>query len=289
MLCRPSDGCRAGRVINGWHCPGWESCAPPYGNCILSGCCEQPEGSAHVRFDCFKRPALFYAQCRPTPREAPRCVDSDEWLCPGWPACAEPFDDCSASRCCIDRDGEDFGCFKRPYSDEAQCRPYAAGCEDSDGWLCPGWDRCSSSGHDCTKSRCCNQRGFTCYLDDKGAGLCMLNGTCEAQRQGGASACLAVDESTPYPPPPAPMSPSFSQLARLYAGLPASVTLLAVACALIALVGLLACLALWRQMRRQGKLITSTMMSEEFAAAEARPAASSAPHDDRGIMLQTAT
>ena len=51
--------------------------------------------------------------------ETARCdpSHSDKWRCPGWQQCAEPYGDCSESKCCSD---EQHGCFKRPFLNFAQ-------------------------------------------------------------------------------------------------------------------------------------------------------------------------
>lgn len=325
-VCLPlNSNCSVQSVIDGYRCPGWEACARPYGNCVFSGCCEQL--SDKRVFECLKRPSKLYAQCRPAKpgSHAHSCTDSDEWLCPGWSECAAPFGDCSTSHCCMDREGEDFGCFKRPYSAEAQCRPFEAGCMDTDEWLCPGWDRCSDPDHACTRNHCCNHKDFTCYLDvATGAGRCLRTGTCKQQlRQQQPSTavaevvpgaaipgCVAVNESTRFspPPPPPPLSPTLdiyeasiraamtAEFRHIVGSLNTSVALLLVSCVVVTALGTLACCALWRQLRKQRQTLTSTMMSEAFSAAHphAQPEATemarcadarSLREDDQSAML----
>ena len=196
-------------------CPGWETCAPPFGNCALSGCCEQPAWAAgrikgkHRTFECFKKPGgAFYAQCRPT---SGTCKDTADWLCPGWSECGRPWGFCTHSRCCHDEPDRDFGCFKRPDGKGATCRPLpAAGeaCVDSDEWLCPGWDTCSGPEEGCVRSQCCNQLGFTCYAPGgkKQHARCMRTGSCESAS---GLPCKILDDSPPSPtaPPSPPASP----------------------------------------------------------------------------------
>ena len=43
---------------------------------------------------------------------------------------------CLNTHCCLD---PEFGCYKRPTLNYAQCRPYVRPCHDTDEWLCPGW------------------------------------------------------------------------------------------------------------------------------------------------------
>ena len=113
--------------------------------------------------------------CRPLQEN---CVDW-EWLCPGWEKCGNPFDDCTASKCCRSGeaadDGNDYACFRRPISYYAQCRiahtscltweqyhkKEAVGLHDPDmesfgaqGWICPGWEQCSGAFEEVR--RCCS-------------------------------------------------------------------------------------------------------------------------------------
>jgi hypothetical protein len=66
------------------------------GDCRQSLCCQE-ENQA-----CFRRSHLYYAQCRNAPhiKEHGPCADSDDWLCPGWEICAQPYEECTKSRCC---------------------------------------------------------------------------------------------------------------------------------------------------------------------------------------------
>ena len=47
-----------------------------YGNCLTSHCCVDSS-----KYGCYKRPTKQYAQCRPL---VSNCVDTADWLCPGW-------------------------------------------------------------------------------------------------------------------------------------------------------------------------------------------------------------
>ena len=62
-----------------------------YDGCLDSKCCVNPG------FDCYKRPTVEYAQCRPVDLA---CADNNQWLCPGWESCAAHMGDCTGSHCC---------------------------------------------------------------------------------------------------------------------------------------------------------------------------------------------
>uniref|UniRef100_A0A7S0J904 Uncharacterized protein n=1 Tax=Calcidiscus leptoporus TaxID=127549 RepID=A0A7S0J904_9EUKA len=179
-------------TVRGWECPGWEACADELGDCTESGCCAQ-EG-----YGCFKSPEREFAQCRKLPTDnhgkPTTCKDTLEWLCPGWESCAADHGDCTQSKCCR---SSGFACWKKKFEHRAECRaepdvranhdavgdhsdPFAT-CRDTDEWLCPGWERCSDPDTACTKSRCCNHGGFTCYNVHTHYAHCMRTDTCEQQ------------------------------------------------------------------------------------------------------------
>jgi hypothetical protein len=93
-----------------------------------------------------------------------------EWLCPGWDKCSARYGDCTSSLCCQD---DNFECYRRPMFYYSQCRPKQTCTEwtrkdeaPNNGWLCPGWQQCSSPGEECTLSRCCTGNGdFSCFLN----------------------------------------------------------------------------------------------------------------------------
>ena len=91
--------------------------------CTKSLCCKNPASS------CYRRPSHYYAQCRTTTDCTPwinrATAPEVGWLCPGWEACADPWDECTLSRCCTDNN---FACYLNKSSVEprlwyAQCRP----------------------------------------------------------------------------------------------------------------------------------------------------------------------
>ena len=81
--------------------PADDFCTPPFGDCRETLCCSDESQS------CFRRPHVYFAQCRP---HNSACGDgsADEWLCPGWEACVDEGDECAFSRCCKD---DNHGCF----------------------------------------------------------------------------------------------------------------------------------------------------------------------------------
>jgi len=167
-----------------WECPGWHECDAPYADCSSSRCC----GTA--AFGCYAKKNTPLAQCRPLPTNG-TCVDgeSPEWLCPdSWQKCALKDGECTDSHCCRD---PKQACFKRPFEQYAQCRPYDeeeedsvhpwSKCRDTDEWLCPGWEKCDNPDTACTSSQCCNHVGFTCYAVTGHYSHCMRTGSCESQ------------------------------------------------------------------------------------------------------------
>ena len=120
-------------------------CSMDYDGCLDSKCCVNPG------FDCYKRPTVEYAQCRPVDLA---CADNNQWLCPGWESCAAHMGDCTGSHCCSNVNDK---CYQKQ-THYFQCKP---SCDASD----PGWDctvhtppsTCSSAWGDCTSSRCCAQ------------------------------------------------------------------------------------------------------------------------------------
>ena len=138
--CRKVDENAGGCTTDGmWQCPGeWEDCTTQkYQECWDSQCCFD------ASFACFRKAGRTYAQCRPMPKD---CVDTDEWLCPGWvkPApppphaagahhgaqtatptpttaqCSDPFLACTDNHCC---NGEALGfrCIEKKNQFYAQC------------------------------------------------------------------------------------------------------------------------------------------------------------------------
>ena len=82
-------------------------CSEDWQACFDSKCCSS--GS----YQCYRRPKVDYAQCRPRHDGggAFACEDTDQWLCPGWQDNVEDWGDCfDSGRAC---QSPDFGCFKR--------------------------------------------------------------------------------------------------------------------------------------------------------------------------------
>jgi hypothetical protein len=99
------------------------ACDGLFQSCTESLCCKNPASA------CYRRPAHYYAQCRTTTACTPwmdrAAAPEGGWLCPGWESCANPWDECTLSRCCTD---ENFACYLNKSSVEprlwyAQCRP----------------------------------------------------------------------------------------------------------------------------------------------------------------------
>ena len=149
-------------------------CAEPYKNCFESTCC------INGNFGCYKKPGKQYAQCRPKPDHG-SCVDTVDWQCPGWEDCSENMHDCSHSKCCKD---PNFGCFKRPTKQFAQCRPLKDDCVDTEDWKCPGWELCSGNLESCTNTHCCATDGYTCYKKHGAYSQCMKTGSCVKGKDG---------------------------------------------------------------------------------------------------------
>ena len=136
------------------------NCSHEFASCMDTRCCSNPG------FGCYKKTTKHWAQCL---RHKPDCKDTAEWLCPGWESCSGPFEDCRQSLCCQEAG---YACFRRPHLYWAQCRP-AVQVEDQDGmckdtpeWLCPGWEKCAAPYAECTKSRCCAETGYGCFLNE---------------------------------------------------------------------------------------------------------------------------
>lgn len=89
--------------------------------------------------------------------------------------CAHDYQDCTASKCCTTAG---FGCFKRPSKAYAQCRPYSSPCEDSDEWMCPGWELCGERYDACFGTRCCQSTNDQCYAKSAAYAQCLQKDTC---------------------------------------------------------------------------------------------------------------
>lgn len=99
------------------------ACNGLFQSCTESLCCKNPASA------CYRRPGHYYAQCRTTTDCTPwmdrAMAPEGGWLCPGWESCANPWDECTLSRCCTDAH---FACYLNKSSVEprlwyAQCRP----------------------------------------------------------------------------------------------------------------------------------------------------------------------
>eukprot|EP00316_Scyphosphaera_apsteinii_P015705 CAMPEP_0119314074 /NCGR_PEP_ID=MMETSP1333-20130426/31579_1 /TAXON_ID=418940 /ORGANISM="Scyphosphaera apsteinii, Strain RCC1455" /LENGTH=399 /DNA_ID=CAMNT_0007319111 /DNA_START=12 /DNA_END=1211 /DNA_ORIENTATION=+ len=261
-VCRPlSASCSSASegvgVDAGWRCPGWSTCANAYGTCTLSGCCQESG------FECKKKPQVWWAQCRPT-SASQDCVNSEEWLCPGWDKCGVPYGECFGSRCCEDTGGRDFGCFKAGYAQHATCRPLEPNCVDTEDLLCPGWDRCSSPGFDCTITHCCNHKGFSCYVKshEPRHATCLRTDTCHDEWAGEDPACILLNGTSEWPLPPQlkevealkqAMEVDKAKEATLQEevdALSTEIVGVVALCVAFAIIALVAILILWRRMRK---------------------------------------
>lgn len=136
----------------------WQS--EVFQDCRTSLCCKTAphhKGKENVPFVCVRRPHLYFAQCQPIGSMAwdatGRCVDGDDWLCPGWEKCAAPKEECTRSRCCSDPEHScmlDSAALDAGHGWHASCRPTtnetanatsgsvgAADCSSTSRWLCP--------------------------------------------------------------------------------------------------------------------------------------------------------
>lgn len=167
--CEPDDG---------WLCPGWEQCTERYGTCLSTKCCKDPG------FGCFRRPQADHAQCRPLAQGA--CTDTDDWLCPGWEMCSDPFQACTNTHCCADKR---FVCYsKRPHFAQClrrgSCKKGVDGdCEETRSEL----GQCSAPYHDCHLTGCCQRGEDHCFLKNDFYGQCRP--TCTAQEVGPDWSC----------------------------------------------------------------------------------------------------
>ena len=94
-----------------WACPAGDMCAKPFGDCRTSLCCQPLDffrGKKDVRFECMRRPKVYYAQCRPPNLDGASCAESSDWMCPGWERCRGAYEECTHSRCCADAG---FSCY----------------------------------------------------------------------------------------------------------------------------------------------------------------------------------
>ena len=136
-----------------------KNCSAEFGPCMDTGCCTNPG------FACYKKTTKHWAQCL---RHRPGCKDTSEWLCPGWDKCSAPFQDCRHSLCCQENGDH---CLRRPHLYWATCRRpsqemmHGGHCKDAPDWLCPGWEKCVAPEEECTKSRCCTNKDYGCYLN----------------------------------------------------------------------------------------------------------------------------
>ena len=182
--------------------PIFDSCSAVGENCIDSGCCHEP---GYTCMHSVKHPKVAMCRRRETP-----CADTEEWLCPRGDQCTPIFQDCRSTLCCQKakyfKGAKDvpFECVRRPHLYYAQCRPVyepdarhttgsivngqlqvSGGCTDSSEWLCPGWERCAAPFGECTRSRCCADTGFSCFL----------NGTALASGAGWHAYCRPANET----------------------------------------------------------------------------------------------
>ena len=177
--------------------PIFEACSAVGENCMETGCCHNP-GYACMHSKKHAKVAMCHK------RTSVPCVDTAEWLCPRGDQCAGVFQDCRSSLCCqtaqFFKGAKDvpFECVRRPHLYFAQCRPVtepdarhagstlaAPACTDSSEWLCPGWERCGAAFAECTRSRCCADEGFSCFL----------NGTALAAGDGWHAYCRPTNET----------------------------------------------------------------------------------------------
>lgn len=137
--------------------------------CFESGCCADPS------LACYKRAERDYAQCLP---RVASCVDTAEWLCPGWELCSARFANCQRSQCC---QAAGDVCYMK-HAHFSQCRP-AGDCvgrrdpTTNVPWLCsilhaPD-DTCSPDWQECTSTKCCTTPGFTCFEKSPTFARCM--------------------------------------------------------------------------------------------------------------------
>lgn len=139
-----------------------------HSDCFDSGCCADPA------LACYKRPSKAAAQC--LPRQA-RCVDTPDWLCPGWELCGKRLDECTLSQCCQSAEDE---CYQKDGS-YAECRQIGACVGKKDPvtnvpWLCSVLHAplsCSFDWQECTSSKCCVNPGFTCRDKLDGYSRCL--------------------------------------------------------------------------------------------------------------------
>jgi len=143
-------------LVDGRPANSSSGCTEEFGTCTDTACCRNPG------FGCYKRTDRHYARCM---RKTPDCKDTDEWLCPGWEQCSNPYTDCRQSLCCNE---PSTACFRKPHLYFAQCRHIEdkKKCKDTDDWLCPGWEKCAKAHEECTLSRCCQDKSFGCALNE---------------------------------------------------------------------------------------------------------------------------
>lgn len=83
--------------------------------------------------------------------------------------CSAPMgESCFESHCCANGN---YGCYKRPGRDYAQCRPlpdHGVTCSDSNEWECPGWWDCASNYEGCLDTKCCKSSNFACSKKPEG-------------------------------------------------------------------------------------------------------------------------
>ena len=190
-----------------WHCAGAEA------SCAESNCCRTP---GHRCFRSMHNASV--ARCLKHPPGP--CQDTPHWKCPGMETCSGNFQDCRKSLCCTPaehfggRENAPFACMRRPNLYYAQCRPAkwllaaspasgapGPGCDSSEEWECPGWEECVPEYAECTKSRCCIDKDFSCYLNttdyEAGGGwhaFCMPTINVSDATNATLSACASVLE-----------------------------------------------------------------------------------------------
>ena len=146
--------------------PIFDQCSEPGTSCASTNCCTRPG------YACMQHREDLHKECR---RTTGVCEDTPDWSCPSTEMCTTQFGDCRSTLCCQNvpnfrgRRDVPFQCVRRPTVYYAQCRPAPdeadEACVDSASWLCPGWERCAGAHEECTRSRCCADPGFSCYLN----------------------------------------------------------------------------------------------------------------------------
>ena len=198
--CRPiPDG--VCKDDNDWLCPGWELCGARFEACHGTRCCQSKDDRCYAK-------TVGYAQCMPVDTCVDKVgTDGVHWQCNELvpvEACSLKWNECTASRCCVDAGYSCFSvndryaqCMNRcEPDDQMSCAPHdknvaLSGASQAAVAAPPPPQLCSGPQEECTHSRCCAREGFTCYQRGEHFAQCLQTDTCRERWPDASTATCA--------------------------------------------------------------------------------------------------